>query len=43
MNGRIEKIRVTGPLGEHVEAAYGIIDESRTAIIKCRLLPELHW
>lgn len=34
MNGRIEKIRVTGPLGEPVEAAYGIIDESRTAIIE---------
>lgn len=34
MNGRIEKIKVTGPLGQPVEAAYGIIDESRTAIIE---------
>lgn len=34
MNGRIEKIRVTGPLGKPVEAAYGIIDETKTAIIE---------
>ena len=34
MNGRIEKIRVTGPLGKPVEAAYGIIDGSKTAIIE---------
>lgn len=34
MNGRIEKIKVTGPLGTMVEAAYGIIDESKTAIIE---------
>lgn len=34
MNGRIEKIRVTGPLGKTVEAAYGIIDDSKTAIVE---------
>lgn len=34
MNGRIEKIKVTGPLGDSVEAAYGIIDETHTAIIE---------
>ena len=34
MNGRIEKIKVTGPLGHPVEAAYGIIDETHTAIIE---------
>ena len=34
MNGRIELIKVTGPLGDSVEAAYGIIDETRTAIIE---------
>lgn len=34
MDGRIEKIKVTGPLGESVEAAYGIIDKSKTAIIE---------
>lgn len=34
MNGRIEKVKVTGPLGTPIEAAYGMIDESRTAIIE---------
>ena len=34
MNGRIEKIKVTGPLGDPVEAAYGIIDDTHTAIIE---------
>lgn len=34
MNGRIEKLHVTGPLGTMVEAAYGIIDDSKTAIIE---------
>lgn len=34
MNGRLQKITVTGPLGSPVECAYGIIDESRTAIIE---------
>lgn len=34
MNGRIEKVQVTGPAGTKVEAAYGIIDETKTAIIE---------
>lgn len=34
MGGRIETIPVTGPLGNAVEAAYGIIDETKTAIIE---------
>lgn len=34
MNGRLEKVKVTGPLGDALEATYGIIDESRTAIIE---------
>lgn len=34
MNGRIENIKVTGPLGTVVEAAYGMIDETKTAIIE---------
>ena len=34
MNGRLEKAMVTGPLGSRVEAVYGIIDESKTAIIE---------
>ena len=34
MNGRIENIKVTGPLGDIVEASYGIIDETKTAIIE---------
>lgn len=34
MNGRIETIKVTGPLGDMVEASYGIIDETKTAIIE---------
>lgn len=34
MNGRIENIKVTDPLGDMVEASYGIIDETKTAIIE---------
>lgn len=34
MNGRLEKVKVTGPLGKPVEAVYGIIDESKTAILE---------
>ena len=34
MNGRLEHVTVTGPLGRPVEAAYGVLDESRTAIIE---------
>lgn len=34
MNGRQEKIMVTGPMGRPVEAVYGIIDATRTAIVE---------
>ena len=34
MQGRIEKVNVTGPLGELVEAQYGIISENKMAIIE---------
>lgn len=34
MNGRIENIKVTSPLSDMVEASYGIIDETKTAIIE---------
>lgn len=34
MNGRIEKVLVTGPLGEPVEASYGVIESTKTAIIE---------
>lgn len=34
MNGRIRTVTVTGPLGTPVEAAYGILDDSKTAIIE---------
>lgn len=34
MGGRLESVSVTGPLGEPVEGVYGILDESKTAIIE---------
>lgn len=34
MGGRLEKVIVADPLGRPVEAVYGILDESRTAIIE---------
>ena len=34
MNGRIRTVTVTGPLGTPVEASYGILDASKTAIIE---------
>ena len=34
MHGRIRTVTVTGPLGTPVEAAYGILDDSKTAIIE---------
>ena len=34
MGGRLETISVTGPLGERVNCRYGIIDESRSAIVE---------
>lgn len=34
MNGRIERVMVTGPLGTGVEAAYGMIAATKTAVIE---------
>ena len=34
MNGRLEKVIVTGPFGRHVEAIYGILEKSKTAIME---------
>ena len=34
MNGRNEKVLVTGPLGKPVECVYGILPESKTAIVE---------
>lgn len=34
MNGSLRKVRVTGPLGEKVDAAYGIIEEEKMAVIE---------
>lgn len=34
MGGKLEQIRVTGPLGEAVECIYGMVEEKKTAIIE---------
>lgn len=34
MNGSLRKVRVTGPLGDKVDAAYGIIEEEKMAVIE---------
>ena len=34
MNGRMHEVRVTGPLGTPVDCGYGIIDETKTAVIE---------
>lgn len=34
MNGSLRKVRVTGPLGDKVDAAYGIIEEVKMAVIE---------
>lgn len=34
MGGRLEKVTVTGPLGKPVECTYGIVEESKTAIVE---------
>ena len=34
MDGIYKKVKVTGPLGEKVEATYGIIEETKTAIME---------
>lgn len=34
MNGSLRKVHVTGPLGDKVDAAYGIIEEAKMAVIE---------
>ncbi len=34
MNGTLQHVKVTGPLGESVVCEYGIIDETKTAVIE---------
>lgn len=34
MNGSLRKVRVTGPLGDKVDAAYGLIEEAKMAVIE---------
>lgn len=34
MNGKIEHVTVTGPLGEKVDCPYGIMEDSQTAVIE---------
>lgn len=34
MDGVYKKVKVTGPLGEKVEAVYGVIEETKTAIME---------
>ena len=34
MNGRMETVQVTGPLGTPVEASYGIIEESKEGCVE---------
>lgn len=34
MNGSLRKVRVTGPLGDKVDAAYGIVEEAKMAVIE---------
>ena len=34
MNGTLQHVKVTGPLGEPVVCEYGIIDETKTAVIE---------
>lgn len=34
MNGSLRKVRVTGPLGDKVDAAYGIIEEAKMAVME---------
>lgn len=34
MNGKMQNVQVTGPLGAPVEAKYGIIEENKTAVLE---------
>ena len=38
MNGKLEKVKVTGPLGKEVEAEYGIIEPSETHKVKTAII-----
>ena len=38
MNGKIEKVKVTGPLGKEVEAEYGILEPSETHKVKTAII-----
>ncbi len=40
--GRIMELTVTGPLGEPVEASYGLLGDGRTAVIEMALASGLH-
>ena len=37
MGGKLETVEVTGPLGKKVNCVYGILEESKTAIILERM------
>ena len=41
MNGSLRKVRVTGPLGDKVDAAYGIIEEAKMAVIEMSAAAEI--
>lgn len=43
MNGTLQKVQVTGPLGEPVICEYGIIESTKTAVSRWRGQQELHW
>jgi len=34
MNGKMQEVQVTGPLGEQVSCRYGVIEETKTAVIE---------
>ena len=38
MNGKLEKVKVTGPLGKEVEAEYGILEPSETHKVKTAII-----
>ena len=38
MNGKLEKVKVTGPLGKEVEAKYGILEPSETHKVKTAII-----
>lgn len=38
MNGKLEKVKVTGPLGKEIEAEYGILEPSETHKVKTAII-----